>query len=64
MDFNGLLKTFRRQNIPLNIVENCKKKSVCYVAQQAKSRIFLQIRMSTDIEKLSKAKPLMETSFV
>ena len=63
MEFNGLLKTFRRENIALNIVENCKKN--CFnVAQKAKSRIVLQIRMSTDIEKLSKAKPLMETSFV
>ena len=64
MDFNGLLKTFRRQNIALNIVENCKKKKCFNVAQKAKSQIFVQIRMSTDIEKLSKAKSLMKTSFV
>lgn len=64
MEFNELLKTFRRENIALNIVENCKKTECFNVAQKAKSQIFVQIRISTDIEKLSKAKSLMKTSFV
>ena len=60
MDFSGLLKTFRRQNVALNIVENCKKKCL-NVAQKWEKMLQILLKSQESTQECWKCEIVLQT---